>query len=352
MNADEAGVYIEHAAQWFASHNVAYQSYWNLNSDFDGWLSGGRHPGTGAAYIAAFRPQGVEHWTDGTAADEAFAGTDQDDYIDASAGNDMITGGLGSDILNGGLGNDALNGGTGDDVLISGAGNDTVSGGDGDDHIEGGPGDDVLAGDNGSDVMRGGPGNDIINGGADDDLFAGDAGNDTINGGSGVNTANYGGLRLQYQITQNGDGSIHIVDLRANSPDGADDVRNVRYLHFADGTVALNYAPVVSASDYSLSRGQVVGASSLFSVSDTDGDAITQYQFWDSTAASTSGHFVVDGVAQGVGQAIDVSAAQLGRRRSRAVRVRMICGYEPSMGRNGAPGGSSTSMGRSTGRRW
>ena len=56
---------------------------------------------------------------------------------------------------------------------------------------------------------------------------------------------------------------------------------------------------------------QNIAASSLFSVSDADGDAITKYQFWDSTSDPLSGHFVVGGVAQGTNQYIDVTAAQL-----------------------------------------
>jgi hypothetical protein len=44
---------------------------------------------------------------------------------------------------------------------------------------------------------------------------------------------------------------------------------------------------------------------------DSQGDTITKYQFWDSTSDANSGHFVVNGNAQGVNQAIDVTAAQL-----------------------------------------
>jgi hypothetical protein len=72
-----------------------------------------------------------------------------------------------------------------------------------------------------------------------------------------------------------------------------------------------NQAPVVTAADHAASQNQSIAASSLFSVNDPDGDAITSYQFWDSTTASTSGHFVVNGAAQGAMQYIDVSAAQL-----------------------------------------
>jgi hypothetical protein len=69
--------------------------------------------------------------------------------------------------------------------------------------------------------------------------------------------------------------------------------------------------PVVTASDFAASHNQNVAASALFSVTDGDGDAITKYQFWDSTADPASGHWVVNGVVQGTNQAIDVTAAQL-----------------------------------------
>ena len=79
----------------------------------------------------------------------------------------------------------------------------------------------------------------------------------------------------------------------------------------ADAT-PVNQAPVVTATDpINVAHGANPLASSLFSVSDADGDAITTYQFWDSTADPASGHWVVNGVAQGAGMAIDVTAAQL-----------------------------------------
>src|ERR1700730_2250598 len=42
---------------------------------------------------------------------------------------------------------------------------------------------------------------------------------------------------------------------------------------------------------------------------DADGDAITQYGFWD--AGTGGGHFVLNGVAQATSQEIQVSAGQL-----------------------------------------
>ncbi|NEU95284.1 hypothetical protein FNJ47_05430 [Bradyrhizobium sp. UFLA 03-164] len=50
----------------------------------------------------------------------------------------------------------------------------------------------------------------------------------------------------------------------------------------------------------------------MFTATDPDaGDTISQYQFWDSTVDPNSGHFVVNGVQQGVNQAITVDASQL-----------------------------------------
>jgi hypothetical protein len=70
-----------------------------------------------------------------------------------------------------------------------------------------------------------------------------------------------------------------------------------------------NHAPMVTVADVSATAGQTIAASSLFSVTDADGDTITKYQFWDGTAGA--GHFAVNGVTQGINQIIDVSAAQL-----------------------------------------
>ena len=115
-----------------------------------------------------------------------------------------------------------------------------------------------------------------FNGGAGDDIIVGGAGNDIINGGIGSDTAIYAGQRAQYQVSQNPNGSVHVVDLRLGTPDGTDDVSNVEFLQFSDQTInvggVVNHAPVASASDRSLSKEQVVNASTLFSASDVDGN--------------------------------------------------------------------------------
>ena len=58
VQSDNAQSYIADVANWFSTHNVAYQSYWNSNSGgFSGDLSHNQYPSTGAAFIAAFGPQ-------------------------------------------------------------------------------------------------------------------------------------------------------------------------------------------------------------------------------------------------------------------------------------------------------
>lgn len=77
-------------------------------------------------------------------------------------------------------------------------------------------------------------------------------------------------------------------------------------------TAPIDHAPVVSAGNVSLTAGQTVAASSLFSVSDVDlSDQVVKYQFWDSTAGSSTGHFAINGTEQAAGSAITVLAADL-----------------------------------------
>ncbi len=72
--------------------------------------------------------------------------------------------------------------------------------------------------------------------------------------------------------------------------------------------IAIDPVPVVTAANVVLNANlTTVAASSLFTASDSDGDAITSYALKDSG----NGHFVLNGVAQANNQEIDVTAAQL-----------------------------------------
>jgi VCBS repeat-containing protein len=191
---------------------------------------------------------------------------------------------------------DILVGDSGDNVLIGGAGNDTFVGGDGADAIFGGSGIDTVdygseGGDFGVDVNLLGDGSQLgldadsardtfgnidtltnirnvigtaeddriyggnhantLYGGAGDDELKGGADNDVLDGGDGSDTAVYTGNFGDYQIAQNLDGSLTIIDLRGGSPEGTDTVSTVEKFAFADGvrTLAelLNSAPTITS---------------------------------------------------------------------------------------------------------
>jgi hypothetical protein len=74
-------------------------------------------------------------------------------------------------------------------------------------------------------------------------------------------------------------------------------------------TAPIDQAPVATGSNVTAAHGQSFAASSLFTATDADGDTITKYAFWNS--GTGGGHFVLNGVAQGTSQEIDVSASQL-----------------------------------------
>jgi len=74
--------------------------------------------------------------------------------------------------------------------------------------------------------------------------------------------------------------------------------------------VTLDRPPVVTAGNVTAtSSGEVFAASSLFSVSDPDGNPITEYELYDFTTGG--GHWVVNGVAEPATTAIYITAAQL-----------------------------------------
>ena len=108
------------------------------------------------------------------------------------------------------------------------------------------------------------------------------------------------------------------VDLVAGAATGTDGL----WIRASDGqlwsdwisftlTSGVPHAPVVTVSDTTLSIDQSVGAASLFSVSDEDGDGMARYEFWDSTDRADGAVFVVNGTAQATNQSILVDAAQL-----------------------------------------
>jgi hypothetical protein len=94
-------------------------------------------------------------------------------------------------------------------------------------------------------------------------------------------------------------------------PVTANDLRLMDAIGWDRGTVRIDTPPVVTPTSFNItaSAGQIFAAASLFTASDPDGDAITQYDFWDTGGGG--GHFLVSGVTQPTNGDIFVPAAQL-----------------------------------------
>ena len=209
VNSDTAGPYIQKAQEWFESHNVVYQQYWDSNAAFSGLLNGGNYPNAAAAFQDMFGANapapvpvedfysvvnGIHTLSDGVE-DLSFKGT----TVVAISGNDlgnMLTGNAQDNVIDGKAGADRMIGALGDDIYyvdnagdmaIEGldAGNDTVRAsvnyalginvenlellagalrGTGNalaNTITGNASDNVIDGRGGADKMVGGLGNDI-----------------------------------------------------------------------------------------------------------------------------------------------------------------------------------------------
>jgi Ca2+-binding RTX toxin-like protein len=95
-----------------------------------------------------------------------------------------------------------------------------------------------LDGQGGNDTLSGGLGDDELEGGAGHDRLQGGAGSDSVNGGDGDDTIVFTGRRADYKVVKHSDGSISIIDSRANG-DGVDTVQSVETFTFSDETISL-----------------------------------------------------------------------------------------------------------------
>lgn len=224
-----------------------------------------------------------------------------------SAFNDTLIGSSASNLLMGGDGDDLMDGGLGDDTLVGGAGNNTarfsgpyaitadlsVAGKQqissvgystlaGIQNLEGGSANDSLTGDAGANRLAGNSGNDTLKGGG---------GNDTLEGGFGQNTAVFTGALADHTIVKNADGTVTITDNVGQG--GTDQLKDIRFVKFADQTIALvNAAPTsLSPTGASIAESAALGATvANFYAIDPNSDALTY-----SLVSNPGGFFAVDG---------------------------------------------------------
>jgi hypothetical protein len=259
-------------------------------------------------------------------------------------GNLVLLGGAGDDILEGGTGTNTFNGGGGNNTVDFGFGQQRFGSGatgvtadlsnpglqnfgtgfgsgtfTNIQNLTGTPWNDTLTGDNGDNIISGGgdpvnaygSGSDTMSGGGGNDTFIVYSGNTvyhtTVDGGTGTDTVVLNRARSGYTLSVSG-GTITLTDTSGYA--STITLTNVEYAKFTDQTLAL-FGPMVTTSNLSASRNQTIAASSLFSVSDFNGSAITEYQFYDNTTDPLSGHFVLGGVTEPAGTTIDIAASQL-----------------------------------------
>jgi hypothetical protein len=163
-------------------------------------------------------------------------------------------------------------------------------------------------------------------------LTLNDGGTATYLAGTGTNA-----LTFTYTVGSGDATGSALAITQANLPNGAtitDGAGNAANLSgalttFPNLAIGVDQAPVVTTSAQYMMRNQTIAASSLFTATDPDGDAITIYALKDP---SGHGYFVVNGVIQASNTEIDLTAAQLAQttyvsgRRSEQVSVRVSDG--------------------------
>ena len=97
--------------------------------------------------------------------------------------------------------------------------------------VRGRSGADRLDGDARAEQLYGEGGNDVL---------AGRGANDLLDGGAGIDSALYGGNRVQYALHGLGTDELFVSDLRPAAQDGLDWLRGIERLSFADGALALD----------------------------------------------------------------------------------------------------------------
>ncbi len=119
----------------------------------------------------------------------------------------------------------------------------------------------------------GGGGNDTITGNATGNFLRGNRGDDIISGLGGNDTAGYAGVKGEYTILRNLDGSYVVIDSVAGR-DGTDTIVGVENLRFIDQTVSLIVElPFPALFAVNLSQGKAIAAAYQILLGGTPGIA-------------------------------------------------------------------------------
>ncbi|KFG69991.1 cadherin domain-containing protein [Microvirga sp. BSC39] len=238
---------------------------------------------------------------------------DGDDRVVGNAHDNRIFTWLGNDTLDGGLGDDWLFGGTDTDTAVfadtagatvnlsfEGERQNTGSGWDilyDIENLRGRAGNDHFRGDSEANLLEGAGGNDTLQG---------NAGNDTLDGGAGTDTAVFAGKRADYIIGSAG-GVVTVTGQGARWADGIDQIKNIRFLKFADEDMALTNAaptgPVLSSTTV-VENAPVNSVAATLSATYADGDTITY-----SLVPGSSSAFTIIGNSLVITGAIDFEAS-------------------------------------------
>ncbi len=205
VNSDDAGAYIQKAHEWFESHNVVYQQYWDSDEAFAGALNDSSYPNASKAYLDAFGSWGSSTLVVGDDLANSLTGAAAASVLRGMGGNDMLTAHAGADTLDGGTGADHMTGGAGNDLYyVDNAGDVVVEAADGGvdkvissvsytlaawvENLEltgsaglsgtGNASNNVIIGNSGANTLIGLSGNDTLDGGLGADILKGGTGND------------------------------------------------------------------------------------------------------------------------------------------------------------------------------
>jgi Ca2+-binding RTX toxin-like protein len=175
---------------------------------------------------------------------EGLEGSSRGDTLIGSDGSNRIDGRSGDDYLDGGEGTDWAEFNNAEqsviaDLALSLASNDGFGHRDvlfNFENLQGGIYNDSLTGNATANFILGEAGADTLMGGAGNDSLSGGEGNDVLMGGEGYDVAIFEGIKANYQITAQADGTYQVVAL-ADVAQGLDRLSGIERLQFTDQNV-------------------------------------------------------------------------------------------------------------------